>query len=393
MAFGQVQPSVSFSRNAGTNTLFWWGDPWTDYIVESSTNLINWQEDGLMDGTLNEKGTYTYLTSGSENQKFYRVKFSRFVPYVASVIDSTSPQQGTVQISSAAPTANVVLAVYDIKCVNGSGTMRSFPITITTTGVNVTNLFSDFKIDVGGVTYSATSIGWDGDNGTNATVIFTNLTVPLPAETYVPVRISANIVQANGNSLDGTTVVTKMSAWGTPEQHNEYVKNPDVEDIDGNAVAFQETYVHSSVLTFVNGSDIIPSAFIVSSGSVVANQGGQSVQSFSFTFSLTAGNQPAYVSKTMTNALLTEVIGSIGAVVPINFHDNDNVGDTPNYFYIPPGATKTFTASYQASGYPGTVSGTFRIDSIRYGMSSTNLAGYSVSGQMDPGWFEAVLSF
>ena len=97
---------------------------------------------------------------------------------------------------------------------------------------------------------------------------------------------------------------------------------------------------------------------------------GSTTQSFRLVFSATAGNNPIYLSKTTFTAL--SVTNNTGSTVTAqDFSDNDTSGDGTTFFYLAPGQTKTFTASFSASGLTTTGGGTFYVTSINYGTTTT----------------------
>jgi len=93
---------------------------------------------------------------------------------------------------------------------------------------------------------------------------------------------------------------------------------------------------------------------------------GSTTEQFLFSFSLTASNNPIYISKTQSAALGTALTGSLYSVVPVNFSDDNTSGDGSTYFYLAPGQTKTFTAIYAANGL-SSQSGVFQVNAINVG--------------------------
>ena len=99
-----------------------------------------------------------------------------------------------------------------------------------------------------------------------------------------------------------------------------------------------------------------------------------SSQNFTFTYSLTAGNNPIYVSSSSTLALTSTTTGTTGTVSLISFRDSDSTGDGAGYFYLAPGQLKTFTASFISRGG---ASGTYSITGLNYGSA---WSGSAVTG-------------
>jgi hypothetical protein len=280
--------------------------------------------------------------------------------------------------------------VYDVKVINTPSTLRSFSITVTTTGANVTDLFTNIKLRVGSLTYSASQIGLPGEDGTNVTIVFSNIIMPLSADTYVPITILADVSQDIGNSLDGATATTSINAWGTPNWDTQYRHTPDIEDVSNDLISVEETYLYSSVLVF-SGADATLSNLSTSLGTPVTNEGGFTVQQFSFMFSLTAGNEPIYVSSDPTMAVSIRPIDSIGSLQWTSIIDNSSAEDSAGYFFIAPGTTKTFTVNYMTVGNPGTVNGILELYSINYGTSADNLTEHVIDYGLQS--LQAILSF
>ena len=378
---------LSLSRDSTNNRIFWWGDSWTDYVVESSTNLTDWQNDGSMSGDGNEKGAYTYVNTCLENHKFYRVKFSRVLPHVNISVDPSSPFAGLAQISTTAMTQNVPLAVYDVKVINAPATLRGFTVTITTTGNDVTNLFTGVKLRIGSQTYSSSQIGLPGDCGTNITVVFSNMAIPLSADTYVPITIIADVSQDANNSLDGSTATTSINAWGTPNLDTQYRHSPDVEDVSNNLISVEETYVHSSVLTFTGAGAFISNTS-ANLGPAIRSSDVVVAYPMSFGFTVTAGDQTLFVSASPTT--FTDAVAGIGAIVnlpltgvvanPAYLPGDFQTTSSSGYYVIPAGSSRQFTFN----GSIGNTDGVHDVKSvsivdINYGTSTSNLTAHTVS--------------
>lgn len=292
---------------------------------------------------------------------------SSSVSGIVASLDPASPQASMVQISTSAQTNNVPLAVFDVKSQGVASTLQSLQLNISPQTVlppSLLPLFNNLQIKVAGLTYGATTIN-------NGTVTFNNLSVPLPANTYVPITVYVNVAQDTNNSLDGLSATVSLPTGNIQAIDSNYNSVPvSTGTISGNTITFSSSGVQVSNTSAVLGNPTCS----------VATQA--CTQQATFTFSLTAGNQPIFVSNKETTALAGSLKTSLStslAVSPVNFSDNDTSGDSSTYFYVAPGQTKTFTAIYQITANGPTVAGVFSINPIFYGTSASNLTSNSIT--------------
>jgi len=290
---------------------------------------------------------------------------------VVVTIDTNSPATGLVQMSTAAQTQNVPLAIYDVKSQNEPSTLQTLTVSVQVvpngSSATVATLFSNIQLKAGNLTYSASSIS-NPDSTGSSTVVFSNLQIPLAADTYVPLTISATVAQDTNNTLDNATASTTLIAGGASGGAS---NNPAIVDATYNNLAVNGATFRSNTLQFT-ATGVQASNLAVSYGGLnTNNSNGSTTQQVTFTYSLTAGNNPIYVSKTQNTAITAAVSGTTGFYVnSVNFYDNDSSNDGSTYFYIAPGATKTFTAIYSAQGPSGS-SGTLKATQLNYSTSST----------------------
>jgi peptidoglycan hydrolase-like protein with peptidoglycan-binding domain len=116
-------------------------------------------------------------------------------------------------------------------------------------------------------------------------------------------------------------------------------------------------------------------------------------QSVNFSFTLTAGNDPMFISKAGIDTVCPVGYACVSAG-PLVFNQKDGSvtpvigsvvtnpsllgGDSTDYFMIPPGATRTFTYSGSVSS-----SGVAQIVAIQYGTNSNNLTANSIISGLD----------
>jgi hypothetical protein len=282
--------------------------------------------------------------------------------------DSASPRTQLVQISTGAQTQNIVLAIYDVKSQNQAATLRSLNIGINTSSSTINNnigtLFSTIQLKAGGQTYSASTLG-------ATTTSFTDLSIPLPADTYVPLTIVATVAQDTNGFLDLVTASTSFNASGSAGGTS---NNPVVEDQTYTTLAVNAANFTSNVQQFTASSLVASSPSVTYRGKSKDSTTGSTTETFVFSANLTAGNSPIYVDSTKNplNALTSTSSESSIHITVTDWVDSDTNGDGTGFFYIAPGQTKTFTATYFAEANPE-IGGTFKITSVNAGVSSSDM--------------------
>jgi len=293
---------------------------------------------------------------------------------IVASLNSSSPQASTVQISTSAQTNNVPLAVFDIKSQGGASILQSLQLNLNVNNSNGQNgfgaLLNTVSIRVGGQTYFGTPFVSSCPVGytctLNSGVMFSNMNVALPADIYVPVTVYATIAQDTNNSLDGSSASVSLPTYSIQAVDSNYNSVP----VTNSGTISGSTITFTGVAGGVQVSNT--SAML---GNPICNVATQACsQQATFTFSLTAGNQPIYVPKTQLSGAVPTGGSSMAATL-ISFRDSDTTSDSSTYFYVAPGQTKTLTANYQfTSGY-----GIFAIGSIYYGTSPSNLTSNSIT--------------
>ncbi len=302
--------------------------------------------------------------------------------------DASSPATGLIQVSTASQTQNVVLGIFDIKVQNEPGTLQSLNVTINkvgSTGVTADRALANVQLKVNGLTYSASTIG--------TTTSFTNLNIPLKADVYVPMTITATIVQDTNGIVDNTTLQVSLPTAGLL---GATTFNPSVIDATYNSVPnSSETTLTANAQSFtatgVNASNM---ASTVVSPKTCDTTLATCTQIYKFVYSLTAGNNPIYVSTNANAAIAVNSTNFSGnfATTTKDFSDSDSSQDDPNglFFYVGPGATKTFTATFQASG-AASAGGTVSVSRLNYGTSSALPAANSLQSSQITTLLKAVM--
>jgi peptidoglycan hydrolase-like protein with peptidoglycan-binding domain len=325
--------------------------------------------------TVTDDRTFTYQGSGAGS--------------LIVTTDVNSPKTGLVQISTSAQTQNVPLAIFDVKSQNAPSTLRTLSVRVSTVGSGtVGTLFSNIKLVAGGQTYSANTITAGTTVGTQSTstVTFTNITIPLAADVYVPLKIVADVAintnNAYDNTMSSTTLVAAGSTGGTSN-------NPVVEDASYSTLDVNEATFTSEVLSFTSSS-VTVNSLATTYGTKTTLDTGSTTQQFSFVFSLTAGNNPIYLSKTLSTLIASSSSVSGITFASVDLSDNNTTGDSASNFYLAPGQTKTITATYQASANTQSGSGSYYVTAINFGTSTSATGGTLSSSDISNG-LKAVL--
>jgi len=317
------------------------------------------------DGTLSNANSRLFTYNGSN------------VGQVYVTTDTNQPATQLVQLSTAVQTQNVLLGIFDIKSANEPSTMQSLNIQIHTNGkASVAQLFNNIQIKVGGLTYSASSIGTTDnaqDTPASSTVGFTNLQIPLSADVYTPVSVYVTLAPDTTGSLNGSAASTTLVAGG-PAAGN--TNNPGVVDATYNNLLVNAGTITNNDQTFVDTGVTIPS-LQVTYGSRSCNTNNTSCdETFNIIYSIQAGNNAVYISNYQTNGTYDAISTSSSPagleITTKNLTDNNTNGDTSNYFYVAPGQSKTFTASYDANG--PIAGGVLKVASLNYGTDANSQA-------------------
>ncbi len=228
---------------------------------------------------------------------------------------------------------------------------------------------------------------------------------PNPLITVTGQRLNNTSVTIDGNPLSGVAVLVstdgKSLSFAMPPM---YASGAHLLSVNDNATG------QSNVVQFqVVGSNQTGSAQISNTSTVLAQQTCDSAASIctqpvTFAFDVTAGNNPIFLSKSVTDMGNLSPNSSIvfaagGNIVPSNGSFaaiGDSLNDTPSYYYIAPGTSRSFGFSgmFDSSMCPTGYSCSnivSQIAAINYGTNSTNLSAYSITSGLDN--LKAIVSF
>jgi hypothetical protein len=320
--------------------------------------------------------TDTESVNGSANVRSFTFQGSNIGQLIITT-DSSSPAAGTIQVSTAAQTQNVVLGIFDIKSQNQSGTLQNLTVglNLSTSSIPVGTIFSSVSIKAAGLTYSASSLS-------TSSATFTNLQIPLTADTYIPVTVYATLAADTNTAYDNVTVYVTLTpstnTVGVIDSTYNTVSPASSAPLTANTQTFTASGLSFSGLMAVT--------------SVTANRiaNSSSTASFNMAYTLTAGNNPIYISKTYTSAVTATTTTTGNVVFTLaSFTDSDSTNDGTTYFYIAPGQSKTFTAVVSAAGTSG--NGTYKISNLNYG-SDTSGTGGTLSASTIGGYLYTVVT-
>jgi len=301
---------------------------------------------GVTDTEL-EPSTRSFLFTGTNNGQ------------IVVTVDSSSPLKKLNQISNSNQTDNVVLGVYDLKSQNKDATLRSFNVRINTGGTAITTLFSDIKIKAGTMTYSADTIA--------TSTTFTNLSIALPKDVYVPITIIGKIAKPTSiGALDGATASTTLFA-NTTDIHTE--------DATFNTVAVNAGTFISSDQIF-SASSAVVSSLAATLGSPVVKNNTTTGYPVQFDWNMTAGDNTLFIPIT---GLATFTSSNLASTTLSDYTLNPGSisGDTATYYVVPAGSSRHFTLKGSIDNTNGT-SGlkTVQVTGINY---TTSAAAIGVS--------------
>ncbi len=289
-------------------------------------------------------------------------------------LDASSPLAGMVQISTTAQTNNVPLAVFDINVQNAPATLNSLNVNINTTGASVSSLFSDIQVKAGGLTYSASSI-----NGSS--VSFTNISIPLPASSNIPVTISGTVAADSSGALNGSSATVSLAANNS---------NVVIVDQSYNTVQVTNANLSGSPITFVSSVVQVSNTSAVLGSPITSNVGGVAITTgynVSYSFTLTAANSTIYISSNPSTSLGITNTGPATLNLPIagvitnpgNLSGDTNPTASNGSYVIPAGSSRQFTynGTIMSSGTAGFSS--FQVNQINYGTSPSSLQASSIT--------------
>jgi hypothetical protein len=286
-------------------------------------------------------------------------------------VDPSTPATRIVPISNSNITQSVTLGTFSLKSQNNSSTINQLNLDLYMTGAKASSL-QNFRLVAGSQTYGANTVT---AVAANASTTFTNLTIPLAQDTWVPVSLVADVA--------ATTTVSSFTAQAALKTvtTNSISSNPVGTDANFNSVTENggtSQTATANVNTFLQ-SGIAVSGSFAPIGQPIYSYGtnsGASGYNMSAALTLTNnGNTDVYISQNASIALATStspanIASSTLSIVSVG---STPAGDVAGVSYIiSAGQSRTFTytGALQKNG-SATGPEKFSITGIRFGTVGT----------------------
>ena len=310
-----------------------------------SIGLSSGQGSGVTNGTGN---AVTLSTSGSTGTLYTR-------------IDPSAPATDRTIVTSASQTTpNVVLGVFGIKSQNQSGTLNGMSLTFADgNGPLIGNVYSNLRVQAGGLTY--------GSNALATTTTFTNMSIPLTEDAWIPLTVIADVQAGVPNGTKASTTLVASALVGVDQNFNTLT------------LSSASNQVSTNNIYSTSGVTVTPGAASLSNcGSSYAN-GPADNCSMMMSFTVTnVGNTDVFISKIPSIALATSSSPSTASTTLSSISIAAGPGDTTTSYSIPAQGTRTFTYSGRFGRPAGLGFESFNITGVRFGTVTTD--GQAVAG-------------
>ena len=227
---------------------------------------------------------------------------------IVASVDPASPASDIIKISTTDVTSNIPLAVFDLNTQGGSATLNTLRLDVNALsskwGGNPqpNKLFSNIQIKASGITYSETSVS-------NQEVNFTNLMIPLPVNTTVPIVVYGSVPQNINNYYDGATVLVGLPAntYSVSAVDSNYNQVP----VSGSKNIGSDL-IYANTLTFTSATSTIGQPQVTGLGTNSA-QPGEKVAMYikNFPISTTLTYNVSFTSTVVPNS--TTVVGQLSS--------------------------------------------------------------------------------
>jgi len=285
-------------------------------------------------------------------------------------IDPTSPSAQIIQTQTGSVTNGVPLAVYDLQAQNNAATLQGLVLTVGVNGATYTpaNVFSTIQLQAGGNTYYGTiTNGTTVGTYTPGTVTFnSNVSVPLPLGTNVPLKIVANVAQGVTGVTASTSLVTSVTSNFTGVDTN--FNTPSIQNV-GTITSAITTFSTTAAFSVVAGA--APTSIVSNTPTAQSNITGNVAVTWPFSFTVSAGTSPIYISANPGSAvaITSDLVTTGSSVSPLGIGAASSTqavsisspalpsGDTNSglgtsetgSFYVPSNSSRTFTVNVMDS--------------------------------------------
>jgi len=307
---------------------------------------------------------------------------------ISTKISSVAPAtQATVPVSATVPTNNVTLGIFSLKSANNTSTLNALNFQVQTyPAFTQTGLFSNLRIMVGSSYYGALSFSAAG------LATFTNLTINLPQDQWVDIKLIADVAATGTDVLASSTIVANTI---------NAIDNTYTAATVGGAAMADATNNQTSVNTLltVNSVSITPVACSTSNNWCItqeikglANSNITTAAAVAFTFTLTnnssnnlyvSSDVSEFISATTTTPA-SNASSTISTIEPMAAVPGDDT--TTGYYILPQGQGRTFTVSGIIQKSSGTVkSERLSITGIEYSTTGARAAAGTGDGTITSG--------
>lgn len=297
---------------------------------------------------------------------------------ITTRVSPSSPLKRTVAVSPTNTTSDVTLGVFGLKSQNQTSRISSLTFTVqSTSSVATTTLYSNMRL------FTSDGKLIAGANSLNGAATFTNLTLDLPVDQWVDVKLVADVPSGNGGQAASSSLAGGALIVGT--------------DTNFNSVTVSSASTQSSAdnVYSYSGLNVAGSAPVLSNCINGFGQNyGQTSCDMSFTLTLTAAANNVgdlFISKNAGIVLATSSSPMTASTTLTTFSNVAAIaGDTSVSYRIPTdGRTFTFQGTFSKAGGAPALQ-TFSINKIWFGtVGSTNgptsTAGTNASSFIDYG--------
>ena len=342
-----------------THVISFQGNLGTGYVIQASTNLLDWFDVQRIGASTNSLHSYTNSADG--NSLFYRTLAipSTNAGSVVLTCDPTLPAPNQVVQLPQGSSVSIPALTIGVQSPVDS-TLTTISVVVHVAGVtSLSALVRSVSLFAQGVTYTTDLISPSG------IAVFTNLNVALRAGTTRSMTVYAQC-QPNQNSI-----LNDSSLWISVDTGGVYMgqnNNPVIVDQAYTTLAVNQGMIQGNTQVFTDGILVANSASVWMSS--ISNVGGTNVQSCTMTVSVTAGMVPIYMCKTNATSFPVVVTGNVN-YTPTLFYSSNSGGDSSTYFMLYPGTTATLTLEGIISGPVGSW-GTVSAGALYYSVSPTN---------------------
>ncbi len=279
-------------------------------------------------------------------------------------IDPTSPATKTTVVTSANQVkTGVTLGVFGLKSQNQNSTINGLAFNLNdNTNVAPGTIYSNVRLSVNGQTYGSNAITVVGSNppGTATTTTFSNLSIPLSQDAWVPVTLLAD-VQSGVTGVSASSTLVASGIVGVDSNYN----TVDVTNA-GNQTSTDNVYTTSGI------SVTAPTASIGScTGATNTTSNNKCTVTMSFTVT-NVGNNDIFISKTPSIALATSSTPATASTTLQSINLAAGAGDTTQAYDVTSGGSRTFTYQGTFSQIAGGGFESFKIAAIKFGVIGTD---------------------